>query len=200
MAADVGATPDARASAMTSRVALVVIVPFSQQPRAPAAGSCVRHVMAPALHLRDSTQHFGGGAMKATMSVIALALTILMTAAPVLAECELGCGAECKQEAAICGSTATLEARIGRQLCQSDAADALAICDSDAIDARADCVGMCGPDLKECGTAAKSTLKSCKEQAKIELAGCENEVATLLAADKTACAEDAADCASTCVE
>jgi hypothetical protein len=143
---------------------------------------------------------FRGGAMKATITVVGLALTTLLSAAPALADCELSCSAECKQETAICNSAANLESRIGRQVCQADAADALAICDGDAIDARADCVGMCGPDLKDCGSVAKANLKACKEQAKIELAGCENEVATLLAADKLACAEDAADCASSCIE
>lgn len=136
--------------------------------------------------------------------------TILMTTVALMgflspvtawaAECELSCNAECRQEAAICSSAANLEGRIGRQQCEADAADALIVCDTDALDARGDCVGLCGPGLKECGTAAKGAFKACKETAKIELAGCLNEVATQLAADRAACAEDGADCAASCVE
>jgi hypothetical protein len=140
--------------------------------------------------------------MKHWIGTFAVAMSVLTFggAGFAWADCELSCVAECRQEAAICNSTASLENRIGRQLCAADAADALAICDSDAIDARADCVGMCGPDLKQCGAAAKAALKQCKETVKIELAGCANEVGAQLAADKQACAEDAADCASLCVE
>jgi len=138
--------------------------------------------------------------MNAWITTVAVTLMMLGAAGSVLADCELSCVAECRQESAICTSTATLEGRIGRQLCDADADDALVICESDAIDARADCVGMCGPDLKECGATAKANLKQCKESVKIELAGCQNEVAAQLAADKQACAEDTADCASGCVE
>jgi hypothetical protein len=135
-----------------------------------------------------------------TTFTVALSMLGLGVAGSAYADCELSCAAECRQEAAICNSTASLENRIGRQLCAADAADALAICESDAIDARADCVGMCGPDLKECGAAAKAALKQCKDTVKIELAGCTNAVATQFAEDKQACGEDAADCASLCVE
>jgi hypothetical protein len=139
--------------------------------------------------------------MKRTM--IAIGLTLLAfggVGSASAADCELGCNAECKQEAAICVSTANLDGRVGRQQCDADAADAIVVCDSDAIDARADCVGLCGVDLKTCGGAAKVALKQCKDQVKIKLAGCENEVATQLAADRQACSEDAADCAASCVE
>jgi hypothetical protein len=123
-----------------------------------------------------------------------------VASAPAFAECEISCNAECRQETAICTSTANLEARIGRQQCLAAAADALVICDSDAIDTRADCVGLCGPDLKECGGGVKAALKQCKEQAKIERAGCENAVATQLDADQAVCEEEAADCAASCIE
>lgn len=139
--------------------------------------------------------------MKRTTIALGAALLIFAGAGSTrAADCELSCIAECRQEAAICTSTANLEGRIGRQQCGADAADAVVICDSDAIDARADCVGLCGVDLKSCGAAAKAALKQCKEQVKIELAGCENEVATQLDADRQACGEDATDCAATCVE
>ncbi len=115
------------------------------------------------------------------------------------ADCELSCAGECRQEAAVCISTANLEGRIGRQQCEADAQDAVVICESDSIDARADCVGLCGVDLKSCTGAAKATLKQCKEQVKIELAGCTNEVAVQLEADRQACTEDAVDCASSCL-
>jgi hypothetical protein len=135
---------------------------------------------------------------KNLMAAVALIGSLLPVAA--WAECELSCTAECKQEAAICVGTANLEGRVGRQQCAADAADALVVCDSDALDARSDCVGLCGPDLKECSSAAKVALKACKEDAKIALAGCENEVATQLDADRVACAEDNADCTSSCVQ
>jgi hypothetical protein len=135
-----------------------------------------------------------------TTFAIAMSLMTLGAAGSASADCELSCAAECRQETAICNGTANLEHRIGRQLCAADAADALVLCDSDAIDARADCVGLCGPDLKECGGAAKTTLKQCKQTVKIALAGCLNEAAAQFAADKQACGEDAADCASLCVE
>ncbi len=138
--------------------------------------------------------------MRSTIIAMGWAVTAVLGAVPAFAQCELSCAAECRQESAVCASAANLEGRIGRQQCAADAADALVICESDAIDARADCVGMCGVDLKECGTAAKNALKACKQQVKIDLAGCENEVATLLAADRQTCAEDAADCAASCVE
>ncbi len=127
---------------------------------------------------------------------------ILMTllAAPAFAQCELGCGAECRQESAICNAAAALEGRIGRQQCLTDAADSLVVCEIDALDLRGDCVGLCGAELKACGAGAKVALKQCKATVKIELAGCQNEVAALLAADKAACAEETADCAASCVE
>lgn len=138
--------------------------------------------------------------MKRTILALGLTLSLCAARAAIAGDCELSCNAECKQESAICVATANLDARIARQDCASEAADALVVCESDAIDARSDCVGLCGVDLKTCVGAAKATLKQCKEQAKIDLAGCENEVATQLDADRQACGEDAADCASGCVE
>jgi hypothetical protein len=138
--------------------------------------------------------------MRATIAMAAVALMGSLLPVSAWADCELGCNAECRQETAICIGAANLEGRIGHQQCASDAADALVLCETDALDARGDCVGLCGPDLKECGTAVKTGLKACKETAKIELAGCENEVATQLDADRTACAEDGADCAASCVQ
>lgn len=135
--------------------------------------------------------------------ILAFGLTLLVFGAggrALAADCELSCNAECKQENAICVSTANLDARIAHLQCAADASDAFIVCDSDAIDARSDCVGLCGVDLKTCGGAAKTTLKQCKEQVKIDLAGCENEVATQLDADRQACGEDAVDCASSCVQ
>ena len=109
------------------------------------------------------------------MRAITMAAVAVMgfAAVPAFADCELGCTAECRQEASICNGTANLEARIGRQQCEADANDGLVVCDTDALDARSDCVGLCGPDLKDCGTTAKAALKACKDTAKIELAGCE---------------------------
>jgi hypothetical protein len=138
--------------------------------------------------------------MNKMIAIAAVALMGVLMPAAAQAQCELSCNAECRQEAVICNGAANLEGKIGRQQCAADAADALVLCETDALDARADCVGLCGPDLKTCSTTAKIALKQCKETAKIELAGCENEVATLLATDRTACAEDSADCAAGCVE
>jgi hypothetical protein len=138
--------------------------------------------------------------MKATLTLLGIATAVLFAVAPVFADCELGCSAECKQETAICVGTANLDAHTARAQCESDASDAALGCESDSIDARSDCVGLCGPDLKDCVAAAKVAFKQCKDQAKIDLAGCENDVATQLDADKTACAQDAADCNSTCVQ
>ncbi len=138
--------------------------------------------------------------MRTTNVMVAVALMGLLMPAAAWADCELSCNAECRQESVICTGAANLEGRVGRQLCVADAADAMIVCDSDALDARGDCVGLCGPDLKECGAAAKGALKSCKESVKIELAGCQNLVAAQLESDRAACAEDAADCASTCVQ
>ena len=138
--------------------------------------------------------------MKATLTFVGIATAILFAVAPAFADCELGCGAECKQESAICIGTANLDAHVARVQCESDAADAALSCESDSIDARSDCVGLCGPDLKDCVTTAKTAFKQCRDQVKIDLAGCENDVATQLDADKTACAQDAVDCNSTCVQ
>ena len=139
--------------------------------------------------------------MKATITMAAFALMgFLAVPSNASADCELSCSAECRQEAVVCGGAATLEGKIGRQQCAADAADAQVLCESDMLDTRADCVGLCGPDLKECSAGAKVAFKQCKETAKIEQAGCENEVATLLAADRAACTEDATDCAASCVE
>ena len=118
----------------------------------------------------------------------------------VRAECELSCGAECKQENAVCVGTANLDAKVSRQSCVADAADALLVCESDALDAKSDCVGMCGVDLKECSGGAKAALKACKENVKIELAGCVNEVETQADSDRASCAEDNADCLEGCIE
>jgi len=138
--------------------------------------------------------------MRTMTKTIGFTLMTLFAAAPAFADCELSCAAECRQESVICTGAANLEGRIGRQQCTTDAADALVICEIDALDLRGDCVGMCGAELKDCGAQAKVALKQCKESVKIELAGCENELATLLAADKAACAEETADCAASCVE
>ena len=138
--------------------------------------------------------------MRTMITTIGFTLMTLFAAAPALAQCELGCTAECRQESVICSAAANLEGRIGRQQCATDAADALVLCELDALDLRGDCVGMCGAELKECGGEAKVALKQCKDSVKIELAGCQNAVATLLAADKAACAEETADCAAGCVE
>lgn len=138
--------------------------------------------------------------MRTMTTMIGFTLMTLFAVTPAFAECELSCAAECRQETVICVGAANLEGRIGKQQCAADAAEALIACEVDALDLRGDCVGLCGPDLKECGTEAKVGLKQCKETVKIEHAGCENDVATLLAADKTACAEENADCMSSCVE
>lgn len=138
--------------------------------------------------------------MRTMTTTIAFTLMTLFAAVPAFADCEISCGAECRQESVICNAAATLEGRIGRQQCLTDAGDAFVICEIDALDLRGDCVGTCGVELKECGSQAKVALKQCKESVKIELAGCQNEVATLLAADKAACADEAADCAASCVE
>jgi len=138
--------------------------------------------------------------MKATICVIALVVTSLSAVVPALADCELSCSAECKQEQSLCISEAILDGKLGRQACETEAGDAALECETDAVDSRADCVGLCGVDLKDCGGDVKATLKQCKEQVKIDLDGCENEVATLLAADRAACADGAADCAASCAE
>lgn len=138
--------------------------------------------------------------MRPMTRTIGVTLMTLFVATTAFAQCELSCNAECRQESVICTAAANLEARIGRQQCAADAADALIVCDLDALDGRADCVGLCGVDLKDCGSAAKVAFRQCKATAKIELAGCQNDVAALLTADKAACAEDATDCASGCIE
>jgi hypothetical protein len=139
--------------------------------------------------------------MRATRGM-AMAVLLMSSLAPTSAsaDCELSCVGECKQEAVICGAEVNLQAKIGRQQCDADAADAVLICEADAVAERSDCIGLCGPDLGDCSKSAKANLKACKEQAKIELAGCENEVATLQASDRALCAQDAADCAASCVE
>jgi hypothetical protein len=138
--------------------------------------------------------------MRTMITTIGLTLTTLLATTPASADCELSCAAECRQENVICVGAANLEGRIGKQQCATDATDALIVCEIDALDLRGDCVGLCGPDLKACGADAKVALKQCKESVKIEQAGCENEVATLVAADRTACAQENADCLSSCVE
>jgi len=138
--------------------------------------------------------------MRTMTKTIGFTLMTLFAATPAFADCELSCAGECRQENVICVGAANLEGRIGKQQCATDATDASIVCEIDALDLRGDCVGLCGPDLKACSAEAKVALKQCKETVKIEQAGCENEVATLLAADRTACAQENADCLSSCVE
>ena len=63
--------------------------------------------------------------MRTMITTVGFTLMTLLGTAPVLAQCELSCFAECRQESVICSAAANLEGRIGRQQCASDAADAI---------------------------------------------------------------------------
>ena len=138
--------------------------------------------------------------MRVAPLLFVLLITYALSVRPVAAQCELGCGAECKQEAAVCNGEATLEARTGRFICEVEGGESLLECEAIALENRSVCVGSCGEELRTCIKEAKTAAKACKASVKELLAACKDEVDVTADAEKSACAEEAGACAESCSE
>lgn len=120
--------------------------------------------------------------------------------ASAVAECELGCQAECKQEVAFCNAVNKAEAVYRKAECKQILDMGQAECGFEALGVLNDCIGTCGPDLSECKGEAKSILTECKQIVKEDGAACKESAKEENAEARSSCSEFATECASGCVE